>query len=84
MRITITGITEDGSKFRPSDWAHRLSERICDVEDNKICYSGMLIPSISDGTTKLLINNELKEQFPEVFTQIMHFALENKLQIKKD
>jgi hypothetical protein len=80
-RIIIEGITESGHKFRPSDWAERVSGQLSTFKNHRIYYSPMLRPSFRDGNRCVVLDPELKEQNPELYEHILSFAKTNKLKI---
>lgn len=80
-KIIIEGITEDGKKFRPSDWAERVSGNLSTVKNFKVQYSPMLRPSFKDGAKCVLLDPELKETNPELYNYILEFARKNKLKL---
>ena len=80
-KIIIEGITEEGHKFRPSDWAERVSGNLSTIKKNRIQYSPMLQPSVKDGNKCVLIDERLKETNPELYKYLMDFAKKNKLKL---
>ena len=81
-KIRIEGITKDGKQFRPSDWAHRMSDRLATYNDHRIKYSPLLQPSEnSDGYKCVLIDPELKKSNPKLYDSILDFARKNNLKI---
>ena len=83
-KIIIEGITEEGKKFRPSDWAERVSGNLSTVKKNRIQYSPMLQPSVKDGNKCVMLDPELKETNPELYKYLLDFAKKNKLKLCKD
>ena len=81
-RIIIEGITQDGLKFRPSDWAERMCGALSKYgRDHRINYSPMLHPLSINGIKCVSIDPEIQTLNPEMFSYIMQFANENKLSI---
>jgi len=80
-KIIIEGITEEGEKFRPSDWAERMSGKLSTFEKRRIHYSPMLQPTIKDGHKCVVLDPKLQESNPALFESIMKFAQSNKLKI---
>ena len=80
-RIIIEGINQEGNKFRPSDWAERLSGKLCSFVNQRIRYSPMLKPGIKNGNRCVYISPELASDEPALFWEIIDFARRNKLQI---
>lgn len=79
--IVIEGITLDGQKFRPSDWAERLCGNLSTFRNQRIHYSPLLNPSKKNGINCLMISSSLKETNPELFSQVMDFAEQNRLRV---
>ncbi|HFE37837.1 MAG TPA: DUF3579 domain-containing protein [Gammaproteobacteria bacterium] len=80
--MIIRGITKDGRKFRPSDWAERMSGMLSHFgEDHRVYYSPKLRPISIEGIKCIAIDTSLKQSHPEIFKQIMNFAKRNELNI---
>jgi hypothetical protein len=80
-KIIIEGITESGTKFRPSDWAERVSGNLSTFKNHRIFYSPLLRPSYKDGNRCVILDPELKETNPALYQHILDFAHSNKLKI---
>lgn len=80
-KIIIEGVTESGEKFRPSDWAERMSERLSTFKKHRIIYSPLLQPVVKDGNKCVLLDLKLKESNPELYQSILNFAKSNNLKI---
>ena len=81
--IIITGITESGTTFRPSDWA----ERLCGVmslfgADQRISYSPFVRPIVSGGVRCVVVDTRLGELQAEAFEFLMGFARDNELKVR--
>ena len=84
-RIIIEGVMEDNKKFRPSDWAERLSEMLASFgPDHKLHYSEFVHPCIIAGGQCLVVDRRLSETHPDAFEFILQFARQNKLRIQED
>lgn len=84
-RLIIEGIREDNKKFRPSDWAERISATLASFgSDHKLRYSEFVHPCIINGDQCLIVNRKLSETCPEAFNFILHFARQNKLRIQEE
>jgi hypothetical protein len=84
-RIIIEGVMEDNKKFRPSDWAERISEMLASFgPDHKLHYSEFVHPCIISGSQCLVVNRRLSETHPDAFEFILQFASKNKLRIQED
>lgn len=81
-KILVNGVTTAGKKFRPSDWAERLSESVCWVgADHRIHYSPYVEPLLIEGNAAIRIDPQLREVNPKAFKQIMDFIRDNKLKV---
>ncbi len=81
-KIIIEGVTTQGTKFRPSDWAERMSGSLASFQQNRISYSPLLQPSVTnDGLPCVLLDPKLKETNPQMYQSILDFAKNNKLKI---
>ncbi len=81
-KIVIEGITNKGQKFRPSDWAERMSGKLATFKNSRIKYSPMLQPTVNDSGNKcVLLDANLKKTNPELYQSIMDFAEHNQLKI---
>ena len=84
IRILIKGVTSEGEKFRPSDWAQRLSGELCSFRNRRIIYSPMLQPTIRGGYQCVILDPCLKESNPEQYASILNFAKTNNLIISEE
>ena len=83
--MIIQGVTEDGRKFRPSDWAERMSGMLSTFgDDHRIHYSPKLRPISVEGVKCIAIDTELAESQPGTYQQIMEFAKRNQLVITEE
>lgn len=83
-RFIIKGITEQGDKFRPSDWAERMCGNLCTFRNRRMIYSPLLRPAVIDGYKCVIINHTLSETHPSLFQQLIEFAKKNKLEISEE
>lgn len=81
VRIIIEGVTEEGDKFRPSDWAERMSGSLCTFKHHRIHYSPMLHPGIHDGNKCVVLDTVLQKTHPDLFEYILDFAKKNRLKM---
>jgi hypothetical protein len=81
-KIIIEGITPEGRKFRPSDWAERISGRLATFHHHRVIYSPLLKPGISDGNKCIILDKRLKETNPELYEHMLAFAHVNKLRVR--
>jgi len=83
-KIIIEGITENGKKFRPSDWAERMSGALSTFgRDQRIQYSPMLQPMTLNGIKCISVDPSLKLKHPEMFDYIMHWVDTNHLKVSE-
>lgn len=80
-KIIIEGVTEKGEKFRPSDWAERVTGNLSTFKNHRIYYSPMLRPSYKEGNRCVILDPELKNTHPALYQHILDFAKSNKLKI---
>jgi hypothetical protein len=83
-KIIIEGVTQGGRKFRPSDWAERMSGALSTFgKDHRIHYSPLLQPLTINGVKCISLDPRLQEQFPEMYAYIMGWANNNDLVISE-
>jgi len=83
-KIIIEGITENGKKFRPSDWAERMSGALSTFgRDQRIQYSPMLQPMTVNGIKCISVDPELKDLHPEMYNYIMNWVNNNHLKVSE-
>lgn len=81
----ITGTTENGKKFRPSDWSERLSSALASfLVDHRLRYSAGVQPCILDGERCLVVARWLEEADPAAYAYVMGFARDNRLRVQLD
>ena len=81
-KIIIEGVTENGRKFRPSDWAERMSGALSTFgRDHRIQYSPMLQPMTVKGIKCVSVDPRLQDSSPEMFAYIMRWANNNHLKV---
>lgn len=79
-KIVIKGVTKDGKKFRPSDWAQRLATAVgTQTASRRIKYHPRVSISLIDGVNCVIVANELKDEDPMLFAFLMEFAESNNL-----
>ena len=86
-RIVILGVTSEGRKFRPSNWAERLAGVLSQFrprplrQGDHISYSPWCMPGIDGDARCLVLHPQLQERFPEAWAYVEQFARENDLQV---
>lgn len=82
--FVIIGVTSDGKKFRPSDWADRL----CGImsafgADHRMQYSPYVRPGCNlKGDKTVLVDARLYELEPLAFKFLLNFAKDNDLLVE--
>ena len=80
-RYTIFGITQDGEKFRPSDWTERL---VCTQKEQLIKYANHLKISRIDGVKSIVFDDKLEQACPVTYERLLSFAKINHLPITQE
>ncbi len=83
-RLILKGITPEGQKFRPSDWAERLCGNLCTFRNRRMYYSPMLRPAVIDGIKCVIVDSKLDNVHPAILQDVIHFARKNNLQTEKE
>lgn len=86
-QVYIQGITRDGRRFRPSDWAERLAGAMSCFRPGGtqggigafIGYSPLCVPRVIDGVKCVIVNEALKDVEPMAWDFVMSFASDNEL-----
>jgi len=83
VEFVITGITLDGKRFRPSDWA----ERLCGVMsafggDHRMAYSPFVHPITANGVRCVVVDQRLETVEPMAYRFLLNFAKDNELQVR--
>lgn len=83
--LVITGVQENGKKFRPLDWIERLSSTLASFHvDNRLRYSPGVQPCMLDGEQCLVVARWLETADPAAYDYVMGFAKANQLRIQID
>lgn len=82
-RLILKGITSEGNKFRPSDWAERLCGNLCTFRNRRMYYSPMLRPAVIEGIKCVIVDSKLDRAHPAILKDVIHFAHKNDLQTEK-
>ena len=78
--ITIKGVTKDGRKFRPSDWAQRLTNAVASYgPGRRVKFHPMVKMVTVDGINCVVMDSSLEEEDPMVFNFLINFANSNNL-----
>ncbi|OUR64184.1 hypothetical protein A9Q79_07005 [Methylophaga sp. 42_25_T18] len=80
-KVIIQGLTQDGNKFRPSDWAERLCGAVATYGPGRriIFHPNVKLAAI-EGVKCVVIDASLEEDDEMLFEFLTDFADENKLQ----
>jgi hypothetical protein len=80
-KVIIRGLTLDGSKFRPSDWAERLCGAVATYGPGRriIFHPSVKLASL-DGVKSVVIDASLEQTDEMLFEFLMDFARDNQLQ----
>ncbi len=76
-------MTEDGRKFRPSDWIDRIASMGATYQKQRLVYSDLLHPELYNGQKCLIIDTELEVKDPCMFQYVMNFVSSNRLKTTK-
>lgn len=85
-KLIIEGVDSDtGQKFRPGDWAERMSGSLSTFRNRRIIYSPLLRPAVNKSGNKcIIIDDELKETNPDLYQSMIDFAKKNNLKTNRD
>ncbi len=84
QNFIIVGLTQQGIKFRPSDWA----ERLCGVmsgfgPQKRMKYSPYVSPCTCQGVKAVFVDGQLNQLEPRAYNFMRNFAADNELQIEE-
>ncbi len=83
----IQGMTEDGKKFRPSDWPERLCGVLASIgpcaskPNARLKYSIYVRPIMHGDLRCVVVDERLRTVAPMAFDFVMNFAKDNRLMI---
>ncbi|MDS1141283.1 DUF3579 domain-containing protein [Pusillimonas sp. SM2304] len=85
QQLVIHGVTLDGQRFRPSDWAERLAGvmsqfRPAGSMGGHLTYSPYVVPVVLDGVRCVVVDLRLRDLEPLAWKFVCDFAADNKLQ----
>lgn len=84
-KITIKGLTNDGKKFRPSDWAERLTASVATFSrGRRMIFHPSVNMATINGISCVVIDSDLEQHDPMLFGFLMDFGKGNNLQILRD
>lgn len=81
--FVIVGLTLEGRRFRPSDWA----ERLCGVmsvfgSERRMSYSPYAQPGNQDGEKCVFVDARIRDIEPMAYAFLVNFAKDNQLKVK--
>ena len=81
-KVIIQGITQDGGKFRPSDWAERLCGAVASYGPGRriIFHPNVKLATVK-GVKCVVIDASLEDDDEMLFNFLTDFADENNLQL---
>jgi hypothetical protein len=76
----IRGMTSQGARFRPSDWADRLAGAFAVIDpNNRTNYSPYVQPTTLDGIRCVIVDKKLQTADPTAYRFLQTFASANEL-----
>lgn len=80
--IYVVGVTNSGSRFRPSDWAERLACLGAQFgPDARLHYALDLQPTFFEGQRAVRVMTSLEQRSPQLWATVFDFAVGNGLRI---
>ena len=88
QQLIIHGVTLQGQRFRPSDWAERLAGvlaqfRPSGVAGGHLSYSPYVVPVVLDGVRCVVVDQRLRDLEPLAWKFVCDFATDNQLKTSK-
>jgi hypothetical protein len=82
ITFIVVGITSDGKRFRPSDWAERLSGVLSAFgAEKRMKYSRYVSPGHFNGDKAVFVDGDLYDIEPMAYRFVLSFAQDNDLRI---
>ena len=83
-QLIIHGVTQEGARFRPSDWAERLAGVMSQFRPpgsarSHLTYSPYVLPLLVDGVRGIVVDERLRELEPLAWKFVVDFAHDNNL-----
>lgn len=92
-RLILIGVTADGRRFRPSDWAERLASVMAQYRPGRAAkgaarqahlgYSPLVVPTERAGDKCVIVDPKLRDVEPLAWTFCLNFARDNGLKIDR-
>lgn len=78
--FVIVGVTRAGKRFRPSDWAERLSGVMSAFgAERRMTYSPYVQPGAYNGEKCVFVDRRIHDVEPLAYTFLVNFARDNDL-----
>lgn len=82
-KVIIKGLTLEGKRFRPSDWAQRLTNAVATIgPNNRIIYHPNVTLAVIDGVSAVLIDQSMALSDPRLYAFLLKFADSNALLVE--
>lgn len=83
-QLIIQGVTKNGVRFRPSDWAERLAGVMARFRPpgsafSHLTYSPYAVPTVLDGIKCVVVDERLRALEPLAWKFVVDFAEDNNL-----
>jgi uncharacterized protein DUF3579 len=83
--LVISGVQENGKKFRPGDWVDRISSALGRLDQLKrFHFSPSVQPCMIQGEKCLVVARDLEQLDPVAYRYVMDFAQANQLDMRLD
>jgi len=83
-KLVINGVTQDGKKFRPSDWAQRLTTAVATCgPGRRIIFHPKVRMATIEGINCVVIDTALEDEDPMLFEFLVKFGEENNLSLTR-
>ncbi len=84
QHLIIHGVTLEGQRFRPSDWAERLAGVMSQFRPegsapSPLSYSPYVMPRVLDGVRCVVVDHRLRQIEPLAWKFVCDFARSNHL-----
>lgn len=81
-KILLTGVTKDGNKFRPSDWAERLYYALATYgPTGRLVFNPLVNIKQGEKFKCLVIKTKIKDSDPMTYDFLVDFAKSNNLEV---
>jgi hypothetical protein len=80
--FVIVGVTLAGARFRPSDWAERLSGVMSAFgSERRMTYSPYVQPGTYEGEKCVYVDGRIRDIEPMAYAFLVNFAKDNGLKV---